>query len=595
MLFDSWALRECNSCPTFSCVKRASSQSGGKGVSGGAVAGAVVGSIILLALAGLLFFWYRRRARAIDAQTRAATGPKEAVANADDVLNRPDPNEKAQQSPQQSSFRIYDSSQTNINLDPEAQDQARPLTPLQPPRHLSVQGNPFDDAQSIQTTSTGSQSTNVIPIALVPRTGASSGSGSIHSGNSNGPARPARSPELNLNLEHLNVSKESVPAAGSTRSGASGLRNSFMSTATGATDLLNEAPIIVTSSQGPVRQVLGVHKAEVVQAPASVPVTPNTADSLKVMLKSRPSIRSPLAAISFGPSDMVKESSEESSEGHGDPFDDRHSPIPHGMPGAPPVPDIPAWANAPVDSRPASMATNAGSIIAADISSAKRVQLGFGSQSSAATTPAQSPNTPPRLLQRMASGRLVAPRSGQAATMQEQQERAIANAQAMAAAEQGLEAHRRISNSSVLSAASTRADSILESFPFVPPSPISSLPMRTPPRSPLAQEAVNGSAPVSPTRRAPPSPSPPADAEDSLLDPPDRRVLGMSTGSQLSTASSGLGSFPFQIEHESSGIPTPPSSFNDPTTQRQRASLDTLALTSDLASYPLGYEHPPRR
>jgi len=63
----------------------------------------------------------------------------------------------------------------------------------------------------------------------------------------------------------------------------------------------------------------------------------------------------------------------------------------------------------------------------------------------------------------------------------------------------------------------------------------------------------------------------------------------MSTGSQLSTASSGLGSFPFHIDsypsHDGHGE-APPSSFAG----RQRASLDTLALTSDLSSYPLGYD-----
>ena len=81
----------------------------------------------------------------------------------------------------------------------------------------------------------------------------------------------------------------------------------------------------------------------------------------------------------------------------------------------------------------------------------------------------------------------------------------------------------------------------------------------------------------------------------------------MSTGSQLSTMSNGLGSFPFQID-SGNGLEaadagsSPPSSFG--IGGRQRASLDTLALTADLSSYPLGFdkaamEHypgpPPRR
>ena len=44
---------------------------------------------------------------------------------------------------------------------------------------------------------------------------------------------------------------------------------------------------------------------------------------------------------------------------------------------------------------------------------------------------------------------------------------------------------RRLSGSSVLTAGS----SILESFPFVPPSPISDRPLRTPPVSPLQKQA----------------------------------------------------------------------------------------------------------
>lgn len=195
-------------------------------------------------------------------------------------------------------------------------------------------------------------------------------------------------------------------------------------------------------------------------------------------------------------------------------------------------------------------------------------------------------------------GRLVSPVSGgsaQSGILQEQQARAYVQAQG----------NRRISGSSVVSAASTRADSILEAFPFVPPSPISDRPIRSPPVSPLGTQSFTASqkphsprplvtvAPASPMSQrgfarnnVPPEPT---DGE-SLPAPPNRQTLGMSTGSQLSTTSTGLGSFPFHIDtgatNEANNNLRPSDANN-----RQRASLDTLALTSDLASYPLDFDH----
>jgi len=142
---------------------------------------------------------------------------------------------------------------------------------------------------------------------------------------------------------------------------------------------------------------------------------------------------------------------------------------------------------------------------------------------------------------------------------------------------------QRMSMSTMASGVSGRADSILESFTFVPPSPISNRPVRTPPRSPLAQET-------------PQVPNHPTPAQDEVLDPPNRHVLGMSTGSQLSSMSTGLGSFPFQIDHGSEGGQSeePPMGVlpngQSVDKSKQRASLDTLALTKDLTSYPLGFD-----
>jgi hypothetical protein len=58
--------------------------------------------------------------------------------------------------------------------------------------------------------------------------------------------------------------------------------------------------------------------------------------------------------------------------------------------------------------------------------------------------------------------------------------------------------------------------------------------------------------------------------------------------------STGLGSFPFQIDHGGDGSQDeePPVGVlsNVKIDAKQRASLDTLALTKDLASYPLGFD-----
>ena len=144
-----------------------------------------------------------------------------------------------------------------------------------------------------------------------------------------------------------------------------------------------------------------------------------------------------------------------------------------------------------------------------------------------------------------------------------------------------------------------RADSILESFPFVPPSPISNLPPRTPPRSPLAQQSFANAqeeqhmqSATQMVNRARASAS--SSSTLSSLVPPNRKALGMSVASQSSTVSNGLGSFPFQIDSGAGpAAASPPTAFPG----RQRASLDTLALTADLSSYPLGFDrsapHPP--
>jgi hypothetical protein len=591
--------RNCDACSVFKCVAKGSSGPGGKsnGASKGALAGGIVGALIFLGVAVAIFFWYRRKKNLVSFRRKMPQLPQDKPAPAATVLNRPDPTEKmpAKSEYSNSSFtRVYptSSSNTTIDLDPESQHVANVARNS---ARSSLPANPFDDNNSIQTT--GTEGTNVIPIALVSPDGRAS---------SISPARPVRSPDLNLNLEHVNVSNDSVRqptgSAVSQISGISGVssRNSYMSNASYSSDFLNEAPMIVTPNQ-----VLRAVKPEFINAPPS-------SDHLKppTAYSKRPSVGSPLAATSFGPIDMSGQSDDESNDSS-DPFNDKHastmaSPSASVMTfgqASTPLPDrmshnsewetpMLPWAKGDQsDSRPSSMSTQAGTVI--EIDHARRVNVGL-SQLSDDTSPQST--TFPRSPYRTTMGRIISPLSGGEGGLEEQQQIALAHAQARAQA-QGLDLDesRRASGSSFLSAisTSTRADSILESFPFVPPSPISNRPMRSPPVSPLAQQSFSQSQQNS----GPPTPAQPATrfgakefderSDSPLPSPPDRRMLGMSTVSQISTASSGLGSFPFQID---SGNDTSTNRTSFATEGRQRASLDTLALTSDLASYPLGFD-----
>jgi hypothetical protein len=577
-----------------------------------------------LAAAIYLVVWYRRR-RAL----KASAIPEAKIdvpAPAEAVLNRPDPSEKLSSRPptELTNTRIYSTqSDSTIDLDPQSQRSASVRAQSQ---RTSTNSNPFSDGHlSIQTTgSTGTGGTNVIPIAFVPPGSMSSISSSSNGASENHPltpVRPERSGELDLGMDHLNVSRQGAGAAypQSQISGISGVssRHSYISNMSYSSEFLNEAPVIVTPTQGGVvRQVIGSVKAEMISASVSSrPSTPNSPNSTGSSLTSRPSIRSPLAASSFGPSDVLREREEEPELPARSPFDDENSAknsqltpstvttfsIPPGSPANSvhgselQEPHLP-WAQPSESSRPSSMSTQAGSIIA-DIGSATRINVGLGGLQSGSTFP-NTPSTAGQNLRspyRTTMARLVSPPSTEnLGTLEQQQQRALDHAQARAQA-QGGEKSRRVSGSSAIS---NTADSILESFPFVPPSPISDRPIRSPPRSPLNQRVFNAASalqpptqpPTQPSTPPPPHPPPPPEPANP---PENRRTLGMSTGSQLSTASSGLGSFPFQIEsgpaHESHEG-APPSSFPGPGPGRQRASLDTLALTSDLSSYPLGYD-----
>ena len=526
------------------------------------LAGAIVGVLIFVFALIIIVWLYYRRLLAKARQEAAPPPPpsKDVPARAEDVLNRPDPNEKPNplvvpSNPNKNTAQstlTYGSHDTNVVM-----GQA-----IGSPAHSQVASvhNPFDDTQSIQTTRT--HGSNVIQIALVPPVNQTS----TIANPPLSPNRPERSPDLDL--EHLNVSQSTsrsdTPNSNLTEPNP---RFSYLTSASNGSDFLNEVPMIVTPVRGQVRQVLGVVKAEVIQAPSS----PGQQSSLRPTPVSRPPVRSPLANTSFGPADILKEEQEVSV--NGDPFTDEHTPRlspgvsstfgVHGS-NASTISDwVPTPPSQPWDDRPTSVGTQADSIIA-DIGSATRVNVGL-------MTPMTTPMTvdTPRSLNRMTSARLVSPPgNGNKATgtLEQQQQRAFTRFQGS----------YRDSSGSVLSAASAGEDSILESFPFVPPSPISGIPTRSP-RSPVDVSQF-------------PSKSEGQEGADdaNLPPPPDRKTLGMSTGSQISTLSAGLGSFPFQIDSEPRDSTSSNITQNPP--DRQRASLDTLALTADLSSYPLGFD-----
>jgi hypothetical protein len=509
----------------------------------------------------VLALWYRRRLLAKAKRQSLAPKAEDAPARAEDVLNRPDPNEKPDSvvvvpNPTNAagakSTLTYGSYETNVVM-----GQAI----CSPSQILSVVHNPFDDAQSIQTT--GTHGSNVIQIALVPPVNPPSTLSSPPSS----PNRPGRSPDLNL--EHLSISQSDLRSDTTSNLTAEGnRRQSYLTSASYGSDFLNEVPMIITPVRGQVRQVLGVVKAEVIRAPLS----PGQQSSLRTSANARPPVRSPLANTSFGPGDVLKEE-QEVVVVNGNPFNDENTPHMspdvsstfgvHGSTASTISDWTPSAPSQPWNDRPTSVTTQADSIIA-DIGSATRVNVGLITPMTMTTpTTIETPTS----LHRMASARLVPPPTNgnkPVGTLEQQQQRAFSRFQ---------ESYRD-SNGSALSAASAGEDSILESFPFVPPSPISGIPSRSP-RSPVDL----------------PPPPPKSEGQDATDDaalppPPDRKTLGMSTGSQISTLSAGLGSFPFQID---SSEPRNSTSSNLPP-GRQRASLDTLALTADLSSYPLGFD-----
>lgn len=587
-------------------------------------------------------------------------------------------------------------SNSTINLDPHAHvlySDDSPDGSRSRSQRGSYSSNPFSDGNSIITTSASTQSTNVIPIALVPHgvssptnsssqqtsdlqstSGTSERTRSTSSSSSDAPPRPAHSPDLglrfeplshshghgNLNLDHVNVSKDSfrapnVPYASSQASGFSA-RDSVMTSGSFASDMLYEAPQIVTAAPR-----AGLAKAEVVSINGSLQnsMTSNNA-SLRATGAIRQPGRSPLARNSFGPGDVLSVSEKSSTHSRGNsvegqeieyrrnPFGDEQTPKTDSSFGRTPVP-VPSTASldmhdrsnplalkdrdievadSPRTPRPASTLTQAASIIGAEIGGATMVRLvgppsgSLGTASSNRMTSAHL--LTPGLSTGMSSasgngnespgagnvlGTGMSTRAAEDRTLQIQQAQALAAARAKAAASgiapkssaNGNGAHSRCV--SEVSCVSTGGDSLLESFTFVPPSPISS----RPPRSPLSAQSAAAAVPP-----VPPLPKEMAQENELNMDEEAvesrRKMLGMSVGT---TASNALEGYEFRIENSA---PAPSSTtYGKPQTStegrvgakpslsavandgqgllgKQRASLDTLALTSDLAAFPLNFD-----
>ena len=557
----------CDQCAVAVCVP-----SGGPGNTGpntGAIAGGVVGAFVLLAIIGTVVWWYRRRQQqsTLLAKKRATVEVKDVVARAETVLNRPDPTEKpATQQEEQPSTQVFRSNSATIVLPPVAE-------------------NPFSDQASINTAS--DRATNVIPIAYVPPSSFSALTSITDTTNSSsktpssvaastitpparpastqtgqsGPIRPQRGPEIeDMRLDITRPVSEAfsdasslappkAPYAPSSRSGISGV-SSRASTISASSSILNEAPQIVTPMQANFRQVLGVQRAEVVQLSTSSPPSPGLSTRTSRATQAT-SGRSPLAHMAFSAEDI-----EEGTKTAGNPFADPNRIRPGSSKSTSTF-----GGSIEDESRPNSMISNNGTIIA-NIGNATRVQVHkpsagrsnlLSTVSTLSTPLLTSPITSPRSPDFRTAGQLTPPAQGVPRSFDD-------------------DVSRRMSQSTVATSHRTStADSILEAFPFVPPSPIS-MHHTSNPSTPLAQRGFAAQQ---------------EQLDDSPLMPPNRQALGMSVMSATSTTSNGLGGYSFQF-----GAPSPVLPRSPAPEVSSRASLDTLALSRDLEAFPLNYDSP---
>ncbi|KIM22954.1 hypothetical protein M408DRAFT_332626 [Serendipita vermifera MAFF 305830] len=622
----SIVFQTCDTCSTAQCIAAPSAPAASTGAPNvGAIVGGVFAAVILIGVA-CAYKWYRgrRNLAAAAALKRATFEPKpDIVASADTVLNRPDP---------------------NINIIIEKADQG-PGSPVSgrtfedgSPVRFEPPENPFSDHASIATAS--DRATNVIPIGLVTpssasmlsrATGTSLGANSTSTPASiasstpsgftlhppsesprsfafsqnqpqpNGPVRPRRGPEidmrLDLNRPESTLLPPSAPYAASARTGASGIssRSSMLST---SSSFLNEAPQIVTPKQANFRQVLGVQRAAVVQLGS----TPNTSPGVS----AAPSLRSQRSASTIGRSAASPDGQGPNPFGDNDAEADDDASLFH-------------------DGRPMSAMSDATSI--ANIASAQRVQIlrpqnlnsttatlaGEGralllpsplSSSSGVYSPTitgrslagsntSTPTGTPRAIDFRTAGQLTPPSQAVPRSFDD----------LMGA---GPPSRPSSLQSFAMTNRTSTADSILESFPFVPPSPISMHHAQPHPSTLQQQQQQRQQQGLGQANLTAGVHGPSSLRTESTQDvgsngnKPGRMTLGMSTAS---AASSGLGSFPFQFEGGEGGrshaSTVGPSKLrqqdgdddDDTATISQhhgdRASLDTLQLSRDLADFPL--------
>ncbi|WWC71068.1 uncharacterized protein I206_105021 [Kwoniella pini CBS 10737] len=229
--------RTCNECPKIQCIQSASSSS--KGVNPGAIAGPVVAVLIIASLG--LFWWLRRKKRrdlarleALAARARKAEpagfhlsssppSPQPGSVHSGNSLPQPPPSAARARSPlppapvnaeyyddHGATIRVYNSSRGTIHVNENGDGN-----------------DPFSDRQSISTMGSGGTA-NIIPIQYIPPSKSdealskipigAEGSSSNQSAAARAldaarqnffhPKRPARAPDLDLRLNAPAQSKQ---------------------------------------------------------------------------------------------------------------------------------------------------------------------------------------------------------------------------------------------------------------------------------------------------------------------------------------------------------------------------------------------------
>ncbi|KIR52963.1 hypothetical protein I315_04420 [Cryptococcus gattii Ru294] len=284
--------RTCSQCPTIQCIAKSSS-SGGSSVNAGAIAGPIVGALVIASLG--LFWWMRRKKRRDLKRVEELAERARKAESAGFQLSPADP-------PAPVSAHSQPPNPHGLPLPPPSASRRSPL----PPAPVNAEyydengatirvystngtinadpnGDPFSDRQSISTMGSGGTA-NIIPIQWIPpsnsedglskiatRPGQSAAARALDQARQNlfkpgaAPTRPARSPDLDLRLNPPSSFDSKVLESSDTNA----YRDSYLSGNSaapsyfsGQSDLNIDAPKIVTSKQV---QVGRLQQAEMVQ------------------------------------------------------------------------------------------------------------------------------------------------------------------------------------------------------------------------------------------------------------------------------------------------------------------------------------------